>query len=75
MALPTATAMTPNHFILLCGAEIRFVNRVALKAIQNERVNWMSMAKMAGDDHIGAGAAELLSLQRGEVIHRGCHSV
>lgn len=60
MALPTAAAMTPNHFILLCGAEIRFVNRVALKAIQNERVNWMSMAKMAGDDHIGAGVAELL---------------
>lgn len=61
MGLPTATAMTPNHFILLCGPDdVRFVNRVALKAIQNERVNWTSMAKMAGDEHIGPGAAELL---------------
>ena len=61
MGLPTATAMTPNHFILLCGPDdVRFVNRVALKAIQNERVNWISMAKMAGDEHIGPGAAELL---------------
>jgi len=61
MGLPTATAMTPNHFILLCGPDdVRFVNRVALKAIQTERVNWMSMAKVASDDHIGAGAAELL---------------
>jgi hypothetical protein len=66
--IPISIAMTPHHFITLCESnEVRFVNRVAKKTIQKERVDWVAMAHSAGsnialDDGIFSGrtGAELI---------------
>jgi len=67
-SIPISIAMTPHHFITLCESnEVRFVNRVAKKTIQKERVDWVAMVHSAGsnaamDDGIfsGRASAELI---------------
>jgi len=58
VCVPSSIGITPHHFITLnSGNEVRFINRVAGKVIQKERVDWTSVSQSAsgGDD-----AAELL---------------
>ena len=58
----TAIGLTPYHFVTLNSAnEVKFVNRVARKVIQQERVDWMSISQSASSDEFGSGGqAELL---------------
>ena len=54
---------SPHHFVTLNSAnEVKFVNRVAQKVIQQERVDWMSLSQSASNDEFsgGGGVAELL---------------
>ena len=54
--VPVSTALTPHHFILLGeGNELRFVDRVARRVVQRERVDWAAMAQASGGDGAGAG--------------------
>jgi len=58
--IPISIAITPHHFITLSETnEVRFINRVAKKTIQKERVDWVSMAQSSAmsnmDDGIFAG--------------------
>ncbi|KAL7484374.1 hypothetical protein ACHAW6_010009 [Cyclotella cf. meneghiniana] len=56
--------LTPHHFVTLNSAnEVKFVNRVARKVIQQERVDWMSLSQTTSSDEFGGGGggvAELL---------------
>jgi len=46
MTTPASIGLTPHHFIMLSFAnEVRFVNRVARKVIQEERVDWASLSQ------------------------------
>lgn len=58
----TAIGLTPHHFVTLNSVnEVKFVNRVARKVIQQERVDWMSISQSASSDEFGSGGqAELL---------------
>jgi hypothetical protein len=60
--VPSSIGITPHHFITLnSGNEVRFINRVAGKVIQKERVDWTSVSQSAsGSDVHGGDAAELL---------------
>mmetsp|Transcript_14754 Transcript_14754/g.17176 ORF Transcript_14754/g.17176 Transcript_14754/m.17176 type:complete len:1477 (+) Transcript_14754:97-4527(+) len=66
--IPVSIAITPHHFITLSEtSEVRFINRVAKKTIQKERVDWVSMAHASGsgvsmlDDGIySGGCGELI---------------
>ena len=45
VGIPISLAVTPHHIITLSESnEVRFINRVAQKTIQNERVEFASMA-------------------------------
>lgn len=55
--IPVSLAVTPHHIITLENNEVRFINRVAKKTIQNERVEFVSMAS----DEYMMGTAELMS--------------
>lgn len=59
---PLSIGLTPHHFITLNSVnEVKFVNKVARKVIQQERVDWMSLSQSASTDEFGGGgAAELL---------------
>ena len=60
-SLPKSTALTPNHFILLNDAnQVHFVDRVAKKVVQKERLDWVSLGKMGGDRHVTSGAEEIV---------------
>lgn len=68
-SIPIAIAITPHHFITLSETnEVRFINRVAKKTVQKDRVDWVSMAHSSGstrggmDDGLftGTGLSELL---------------
>ena len=62
-SIPSSIGVTPHHFITLnSGNEVRFINRVAGKVIQKERVDWLSVSQSAsGSDSVhGGDAAELL---------------
>jgi len=78
MMIPASIGLTPHHFVTLSfnTNEVRFVNRVAKKVIQEERVDWMSVSQTSSttDDlqqqhgggspsssRGGAAAAELLT--------------
>lgn len=69
---PASIGLTPHHFITLNSSanDVRFVNRVAKRIIQEERVDWVSVSQsshtdsdMHGGGSIfgGASAAELLT--------------
>jgi hypothetical protein len=46
MTTPTSIALTPHHFITLSSNNnVRFINRVAKKVIQEERVDWVSVTQ------------------------------
>lgn len=65
-SLPISIAITPYHFITLCDSnEVRFINRVAKKTIQKERLDWVAMAQASGsnihsDSGILSGQSELI---------------
>ena len=69
-SIPISIAITPHHLITLCESnEVRFINRVAKKTIQKERVDWVAMAHSAGsnapmDDGIFSGNSELIMDER-----------
>lgn len=68
---PASIGLTPHHFITLSSAnEVRFVNRVAKKVIQEERVDWVSLSQTSsssedalqhGSSWGGVSVAELLT--------------
>lgn len=62
--VPASIGLTPHHFVTLSSTnEVRFINRVARKVIQQERVDWMSLSQSSSpDDSFGGGngVAELL---------------
>ena len=46
--LPVSIAITSHHFVALFDTnEVRFINRVARKVVQKERVDWVAMASAA----------------------------
>ncbi len=46
LTTPASIALTPHHFITLSSNNIvRFINRVAKKIIQEERVDWVSVTQ------------------------------
>jgi hypothetical protein len=60
---PSSIGLTPHHFVTLNSVnEVKFVNRVARKVIQQEIVDWMSISQSAYSDEFGGGGgvAELL---------------
>lgn len=60
---PSSIGLTPHHFVTLNSVnEVKFVNRVAKKVIQQERVDWMSLSQSVSSDEFGGGGgvAELL---------------
>jgi hypothetical protein len=63
-SLPVSIAITPHHFITLSEtSEVRFIDRVAKKSIQKERVDALTMSQSAGalDDGLhGGGIGELI---------------
>jgi hypothetical protein len=61
--IPVSIAITPHHFITLSEtSELRFINRVAKKIIQKERVDWVSINQSTGiiDDGLHGGYGELI---------------
>lgn len=66
-SIPISIAITPHHFITLLDTnEVRFINRVAKKTIQKDRVDWVSMAHPPGatrsglDDGLFNGVGQLI---------------
>lgn len=56
--LPVSIALTPHHLITLGETmEVRFINRVAQKVIQKERVDWISSQNL---DESSLAVGELL---------------
>jgi hypothetical protein len=75
--IPISIALTPHHFITLSETnEVRFINRVAKKVIQKERVDWvmMSQASSSGkaspfeDNVMGVGGELLMDIRRPDQI-------
>jgi len=58
--IPVSLAVTPHHIITLENNEVRFINRVAQKIIQNEKVEFVSMASERPLDDSVMGTAELM---------------
>lgn len=57
--LPVSLALTPHHIItLLENNEVRFLNRVAQKIIQKEKVDWVTPSNNSFDDQMST--AELM---------------
>jgi hypothetical protein len=58
-AIPVSLALTPHHIITLSeNNEVRFMNRVAQKIIQKEKVDWVTTSASSNLDetHMGTGA-------------------
>ena len=48
-SIPVSIALTPHHLITLSESdEVLFINRVAQKVIQKERVDWVTMSSSSG---------------------------
>ena len=48
-SIPVSIALTPHHLITLSESnEVCFINRVAQKVIQKERVDWINMTSSSG---------------------------
>ena len=64
MTVPESIGLTPHHFVTLSSSnEVRFINRVAKKIIQQERVDWVSVSQSSSTDDLygrEGGVAELL---------------
>eukprot|EP00536_Pseudo-nitzschia_multiseries_P009218 jgi/Psemu1/257953/estExt_Genewise1Plus.C_2520067 len=59
--IPASLAVTPHHIIALENNEVRFINRVSQKTIQNERVEFVSMNSDRSLDESVMGIGELMS--------------
>lgn len=60
-ALPVSLALTPHHIITLSETnEVRFLNRVAQKVIQKERVDWVSQSASSSLDESQMMSGELM---------------
>ena len=60
--IPDSLAVTPQHIITLeSNSEVRFINRVAQKTIQNEKVEFVSSSEQRALDESVLGTAELMS--------------
>jgi hypothetical protein len=61
VVLPVSLALTPHHIIALSETnEVRFINRVAQKVIQKERVDVASASSSHSLDEIHMGVGELM---------------
>lgn len=64
--VPVSLALTPHHFITLTERdEVKFVNRVAQKVIQKERVDWISTSSSS---HTTMNPLEESQLSVGELL-------
>ena len=74
--IPTSVGLTPHHFITLGSTQnVKFINRVAKKVIQEERVDWLSLSQTSTSESdvqygrggslvrggVSVGAAELIT--------------
>jgi hypothetical protein len=60
-AIPVSLALTPHHIITLSeNNEVRFLNRVAQKVIQKEKVDWVTQATSVSLDESHMGTGELM---------------
>jgi len=54
--IPISIAITPHHFVTLSETnEVRFINRVAKKTVQKERVDWIAMIGNSSGNGSGSG--------------------
>lgn len=62
-SMPVSVALTPHHLITLYESnEVRFINRVAQKVIQKEKVDWISATPGSATlDESNMGLGELLT--------------
>ena len=59
--IPVSLALTPHHIITLSESnEVRFLNRVAQKVIQKERVDWATQSNTSNLDESSMGIGELM---------------
>jgi hypothetical protein len=59
--IPVSLALTPHHIITLSETnEVRFLNRVAQKVIQKEKVDWVSTSSTSALDEGQMGTGELM---------------
>ena len=66
---PSSIGVTPHHFVTLNTTnEVKFVNRVARKVIQQEKVDWMSLSQSASSDEYGGGGEILMDVRRHDQI-------
>lgn len=66
-----SVGLTRHHFITLNSVnEVKFVNRVARKVIQQERVDWMSLSQSISTDEFGGGGVSelLMDIRRPDQI-------
>eukprot|EP00980_Cylindrotheca_fusiformis_P007800 scaffold1669_cov129-Cylindrotheca_fusiformis.AAC.11 len=60
-AIPVSLALTPHHIITLSeNNEVRFLNRVAQKVIQKEKVDWATTSTTSNIDESHMAMAELM---------------
>jgi hypothetical protein len=60
-SMPISVALTPHHIITLSeNNEVRFINRVAQKVIQKERVDWVAQSNSSNLDESHMGVGELM---------------
>jgi hypothetical protein len=60
-SMPVSLALTPHHIITLSeNNEVRFLNRVAQKVIQKEKVDWVTPSNTSNLDESHMAMAELM---------------
>lgn len=65
--VPASIGLTPHHFVMLSSDanEVQFVNRVAKRVIQGERVDWASVSQPSEDvisqQPLTAGGVDMLA--------------
>jgi hypothetical protein len=70
--IPTSIGLTPHHFITLGSTQnVKFINRVAKRVIQEERVDWLSLSQtstLESDVQYGRGVRGGVSVGAAELI-------
>ena len=60
-SVPVSVALTPHHIITLSeNNEVRFINRVAQRVIQRERVDWVTQSNSSNLDESHMAIGELM---------------
>ena len=60
-SMPVSVALTPHHIITLSeNNEVRFINRVAQRVIQKERVDWVAQSNSSNLDESHMAIGELM---------------